>query len=162
MTTLPKPLTACLVLAAAAWPARGAPAPQADAALWQRECAFADTMARRDLEAFGRFVAEQAVFHSGPAPLRGRAAVQAYWQRFYAEAQAPFSWYPDVAELLEPDRLAHTSGPVFGPDGALVARFHTVWRKEADGQWRVLLDHGGPASPGDRERHPRPDPEACR
>ena len=153
---------ALLVLMAATLPSLAAPPATADAELWRRECAFAATMAERNLQAFAGFVSEQAVFHSGPTPLKGREAVRRFWQRFYADAAAPLSWYPDQAELLEPDRLAHTSGPVFGADGKLSGRFHTIWRKEADGQWRVLLDHGGPPDARDGERHARPDPDACR
>ncbi|HLO95435.1 MAG TPA: nuclear transport factor 2 family protein [Burkholderiaceae bacterium] len=141
---------------------RASPPATADAELWRRECAFAATMAERDLDAFGGFVSEQAIFHSGPTPLKGREAVRAHWQRFYSGPAAPFSWYPDQAELLEPGRLAHTSGPVFGADGALIGRFYTIWRKETDGAWRVLLDHGGPPNARDSERHARPDPDACR
>ena len=153
---------ALLGLMAAALPSLAAPPATADAELWRRECAFATTMADRDLQAFAGFVSEQAIFHSGPTPLKGRAAVRGFWQRFYTEAAAPFSWYPDRAELLEAGRLAHTSGPVFGADGALIGRFYSIWRKETDGEWRVLLDHGGPPDAKDRERHARPDPEACR
>ncbi|MGM9515248.1 YybH family protein [Roseateles sp. DB2] len=157
-------LRLCLLggVLAPAVPALAAPPASADVELWRRECAFAATMAQRDLQAFAGFVADPAVFHSGPTPLKGRDAVRTYWQRFYAEPAAPFSWYPDLAEMLEPERLAHTSGPVFGNDGALIGRFHTLWRKEPDGQWRVLLDHGSPPDARDRERHARPDPEACR
>ncbi len=148
-------------LMAAILPAQATPPASADAEVWRRECAFAATMADRDLQAFASFVSEQALFHSGPTPLKGREAVRGFWQRFYTEAAAPFSWYPDRAELLEPGRLAHTSGPVFGADGALIGRFYTIWRKEADGEWRVLHDHGGPPDAKDRERHARPDPDAC-
>lgn len=155
-------LGALLGLMAAAQPVLAAPPASADAELWRRECGFAATMAQRDLQAFAGFVSEQALFHSGPAPLKGRAAVTGFWQRFYTETTAPFSWYPDRAELLEPGRLAHTSGPVFGADGALIGRFYSIWRKEADGEWRVLHDHGGPPDAKDRERHARPDPDACR
>ncbi|MBB2485547.1 nuclear transport factor 2 family protein [Mitsuaria sp. WAJ17] len=155
-------LGAFVGLMAAVLPSQAAPQATADAELWRRECAFAATMADRDLQAFAGFVSEQAVFHSGPTPLKGREAVRSFWQRFYTEAAAPFSWYPDQAELLEPGRLAYTSGPVFGEDGRLIGRFHTIWRKESDGTWRVLLDHGGTPDAKDRERHARPDPEACR
>src|SRR4051812_34089605 len=59
------------------------------------ERAFARTMADRNLQAFSSFVSEEAVFFSGPTPLRGRAAVTAFWARFYNTPQAPFSWDPD-------------------------------------------------------------------
>src|SRR3954471_11787831 len=66
-----------------------------------RERAFAKTMADRDHAAFGTFVSEEAVFFTGPTPFRGRSAVAAGWQRFYASKEAPFSWEPDAVEVLD-------------------------------------------------------------
>jgi ketosteroid isomerase-like protein len=106
------------------------------------ERAFARTMADRDLARFATFVAEDTVFFSGPAPLRGRAAVVAGWKRYYKEREAPFSWEPDQVEVLASGELAHSSGPVRDPQGKLVGRFNSVWRQEAPGIWRVIFDRG--------------------
>jgi ketosteroid isomerase-like protein len=108
------------------------------------ERAFAKTMADRDHQAFGRYVAEDTVFFSGPTPLRGRAAVVAGWKRFYDKPDAPFSWEPDQVEVLASGELAHSSGPVRDPGGKLVSRFNSVWRQEAPGVWRVIFDRGEP------------------
>src|SRR5688500_9526827 len=63
------------------------------------ERAFAKTMADRDLNAFGSFLAEDTVFFSGPKPIHGKQAVIADWKRFYERPQAPFSWEPTVVEV---------------------------------------------------------------
>src|SRR4029453_11734720 len=79
------------------------------------ERAFAKTMADRDHEAFTRFLADETIFFSGPTPLRGKAAVAAYWKRFYEKPQAPFSWKPDHVEVLDSGTLALSTGPVTDP-----------------------------------------------
>lgn len=127
-----------------------APAPAATTgaardAVFAAERAFARSMAQRDLEAFARHVSPEAVFFTTPDPLRGREAVVQYWSRWYAGPQAPFSWEPEQVEVLDSGTLAISSGPVRNPQGKLVARFTSVWRLEADGQWRVVFDKGNAA-----------------
>jgi uncharacterized protein (TIGR02246 family) len=106
------------------------------------ETAFAQTMADRDFAAFGRFIADDAVFLNGNDPLRGKAAILAFWQKFYAEPAAPFAWQPDTVQVLPTGDLAQTVGPVTGPDGKVFARFYSTWRREPDGRWLVVLDNG--------------------
>jgi ketosteroid isomerase-like protein len=106
------------------------------------EMAFAKTMADRDPSAFASFIADDAIFLNGGSPLRGKPAVVGYWKRFYGDTAAPFSWKPDLVEVLETGTLAHTEGPVSAPDGAVVARFYSTWRLEKNGRWKVVFDHG--------------------
>ena len=107
-----------------------------------REVAFAKTMADRDLEAFLSFVSPEAIFFNGNEPLRGRDAIARGWAPFFDGATPPFSWHPDVVEVLESGRLALSSGPVRGASGEEVGRFNSIWRKDPDGQWRVVFDKG--------------------
>ena len=55
---------------------------------------------------------------------------------------APFSWSPDLVQVLETGGLAISSGPVVAASGESSGRFNSIWRKEADGQWRVVFDKG--------------------
>lgn len=107
-----------------------------------REIAFAKTMADRDLDAFLTFVSPEAIFFTGDDPLRGRDAVARAWSGFFEGPEAPFSWHPDIVEVLESGRLALSSGPVLNVSGESVGRFNSIWRKEADGEWRVVFDKG--------------------
>lgn len=106
------------------------------------ERAFARSMAERDLGAFGRFLSADAVFDGTDKPLRGKAAVLAAWQRYFEGPQAPFSWEPDQVLVMSDGQLALSSGPVRDPSGRLIARFQSVWRQEAPGVWRIVLDSG--------------------
>lgn len=121
----------------------------AAAQVLEAENAFARTMAERDVEAFAQFVSNEAVFFGDTAIHRGRAEVVRAWSPYFADEEAPFSWAPEVIEVLESGDLAHSSGPVFDQRGRLVGYFYSVWRLEPDGRWRVVFDRGGPV-PADR------------
>jgi ketosteroid isomerase-like protein len=107
-----------------------------------REIAFAKTMADRDLDAFGTFISSEAIFFNGNTPLRGREAVTSAWAGYFEGEEAPFSWHPDTVEALDSGQLAISSGPVLSPTGEALGRFNSIWRKEADGEWRVIFDKG--------------------
>ncbi len=111
------------------------------------ETAFAATMAGRDLAAFGSFVADEALFFGRRGVLRGRTAVVDGWKPFFDGPKAPFSWAPESVEVLDSGTLAMSSGPVYDPDGKVTGTFSSIWRREADGRWRVLFDKGCPACP---------------
>jgi ketosteroid isomerase-like protein len=107
-----------------------------------REIAFAKSMADRDLEAFRSFISPEAVFFNRNEPLRGPDAIAQAWTPFFEGETAPFSWHPDLTEVLGSGRLALSSGPVVGASGEVVGRFNSIWRKDEDGQWRVVFDKG--------------------
>ncbi len=107
-----------------------------------RELAFAKTMADRDLAAFLSYISPEAIFFNDNQPLRGHAEISAGWAAFFKGEAAPFSWRPDVVEILNSGKLALSSGPVFSPSGDESGRFNSIWRLDDDGQWRVVFDKG--------------------
>jgi ketosteroid isomerase-like protein len=109
------------------------------------EIAFAKTMADRDLKAFATFLASEAVFTNGSKAARGAAAVMAEWKPLYEGPVAPFSWTPETVQVLDSGTLALSSGPVLDPKGKRVGTFNSIWRREASGSWKVVIDHGCPA-----------------
>lgn len=115
---------------------------QLQAQVTAAEVAFAKTMADRDHAAFASFISEEAVFISEGKPVRGQAAISASWKKFYDSPRAPFSWKPDLVEVLPSGALAYSTGPVSTPDGKVFARFNSIWRLEAPGVWRVVFDSG--------------------
>ena len=130
--------------AVAAQKAQGGPQPQRAA---EAERGFAASMAKRDPKAFASFISEEAIFmgsSDAPRVLRGRAAIVEGWKPFFDGPTAPFSWEPDIVEVLDSGSMALTSGPVHDPEGKLIGRFNSIWRLEGDGRWRVLFDRGAP------------------
>lgn len=110
----------------------------------QTEIAFAKSMADRDHAAFASFLADEAVFFGPDRVLRGKREVVEGWKGYYAAAKAPFSWEPERVEVVDSGTIAMSSGPVRDPSGQRVGTFNSVWRREGDGRWKIVLDNGCP------------------
>lgn len=106
------------------------------------ERAFAaDAGARGARAAFLAVLADDSVVLS-PGPRAGRTVWEAR-----EDLAGRLEWAPAVAEVAAAGDLAYTSGPWrFTPKDsdkpAAWGEFLTLWRKQADGSWKVLLDHG--------------------
>jgi ketosteroid isomerase-like protein len=106
------------------------------------ESSFAASMARRDFDAFASHVSPEAIFFGDTTVMRGKEAVLNGWRRFFQKPDAPFSWKPDVIEVLQSGNLAISNGPVFDPAGKRVGNFSSIWRREPDGSWKIIFDKG--------------------
>jgi ketosteroid isomerase-like protein len=121
---------------------QGGPNPQRVADV---ERAFAATMAKRDLAGFSALISQEAIFMGAadaPRVLRGRQAIVDAWKQYFDGPTAPFSWEPDIVEVLDSGTMGLTSGPVHDPKGELSGRFNSIWRLEPDGRWRIVFDRG--------------------
>ena len=115
-----------------------------------REIGFSKSVEARDREAFTAYIDADARFVSGSVA-RGPDAVTAAWAVFF-DADGPLiKWRPKYIEVLENGELALSRGPyrlvTHDDDGKVIEHwgtFNSVWRLNADGQWRVVFDAGGP------------------
>jgi len=135
-------ISLALALAVVSADAKTKPDPRGE--VFAAESSFAATMAARNLKAFESYVARDAVFFGRRGVLRGNAAVVEGWKSLFEDPKPPFSWRPEVVEVLDSGKLANSSGPVMDPDGKLIGMFNSVWRLESDGHWRVVFDKGCP------------------
>jgi ketosteroid isomerase-like protein len=110
--------------------------------VFMAESSFAASMAHRNLEAFASHVSPEAIFFGDTTVMRGKQAVLDGWKRFFVKPNAPFSWSPDVIEVLPSGNLALSSGPVFDPAGQKIGTFSSIWRREPDGRWQIIFDKG--------------------
>jgi ketosteroid isomerase-like protein len=106
------------------------------------ESSFAASMAERNLAAFASHVSPEAVFFGDTTVMRGKEEVLARWRGFFTDANAPFSWKPEVIEVLSSGRLALSSGPVFDAKGKKLGSFNSIWRRDQDGRWKIIFDKG--------------------
>lgn len=114
----------------------------ADVQVMAVERAFAKTMADRDHRAFKAFLSTETVFLSGSAVTRGGDAVADQWQAFFIDEAAPFSWAPEIVEVLDSGMLAISTGPVWDAKGQRIATYTSIWRQEEPGVWRIVFDRG--------------------
>lgn len=126
---LPPPVTTATLLAS--------PTAQVMAA----ERAFAKTVADRDFKAFTSYLASDAIFFSGTSVQHGAVEVAAAWKPSFSGVKPPFSWAPDVVEVLASGKLALSTGPVY-VGGKMVSRYNSIWRLEAPNTWRIVFDKG--------------------
>jgi ketosteroid isomerase-like protein len=107
------------------------------------EIAFAKTLADRDLAKFRSMIAPDVIWLADQ-PLRGPDEVLTRWSKFFEGPTAPFSWAPELVEVQDGGNLALTTGPVFDPSGKRVATFTSIWRRESNGEWKIIFDRGCP------------------
>jgi ketosteroid isomerase-like protein len=118
---------------------------------------FAKDVLARGGSAFADWFAEDAVaLNNGAAPLIGKVAIarSATW----LPKDYQLSWTPTDAQMGPSGDMGYTWGHFEGrsKDAAgnpvtTSGRYITVWRKQPDGSWKVVLDAGAnePAGAGD-------------
>jgi ketosteroid isomerase-like protein len=151
--TIWKPLIAAAVwtvLSVAPGHSQGIDLQGAAAPIVKADTEFARSVADKNRERFLSMIAETATFNGGSAnELRGRDAIMKEWAGFFAADGPTLTWAPAKGEVLGAGDLGYTSGrsvlTVKGADGKTTERhgqYVTVWRKQADGTWKVVFDTG--------------------
>ncbi|HEX2764830.1 MAG TPA: hypothetical protein VHM92_13435 [Allosphingosinicella sp.] len=65
------------------------------------------------------------------------------WLKDRRDPPRAVMWWPSQAWLSCDGTTAVTTGPWLREGGRLAGYFTTVWRRQPDGGWKWLLDHGG-------------------
>jgi ketosteroid isomerase-like protein len=140
-------LAASSLLRPAARPDRAA----AWASLVDAERSFARTSEEKGVrEAFLAWLGPDAVVFR-PAPVEGRPV----YERMDPAVPAVLTWGPEIADVAASGELGYTSGPYElrpgrGAEPSGFGHYVSIWKKQPDGAWRVVLDAGVP--------HPPPGP----
>lgn len=124
------------------------------AALRQTELDFAHAFADRDVARFASFVSDGARFTGGGKVTEGKSAILERWSKMMQDPNLTLTWTPDIVEISAAGDLGYTSGPyqitVKRADGSTASergRFASVWRRHADGKYRIVFDIGSPEEP---------------
>ena len=132
--------------------------------LFDLEARVAKDVRARGGAAFADWFAEDGVaLNNGQAPLIGRVAIVkgANWDPKVYQ----LTWTPTDAQMGPSGDMGYTWGHFEGhsKDAAgnpvtTSGRYMTIWRRQADGVWKVVLDAGAnePASAGDCCKLPTP------
>ena len=136
-------ISICLLLLVLALPASAADRTDEVRAT---EIAFAKAFADRDAKKFFSYLADDAQFFGRQKTMRGKQEVIANWSEFFKPAVAPFRWQPDRVVTNAAGDLGFSSGPVFDEAGVQIGTFTSIWTRQSDGSWKILID-GGSACP---------------
>lgn len=158
-----------MLAAAAASPPASVPLSADECAVFARELSFARSVAAHDAAAFAEHVAPDAAFGAGsPRPQRGRDAIVRAWGPIIRGDGIVLEWYPARTTVV--GDVAWSTGPALTEEtdasGTHYRRgaFQSVWRRDADGTWRVVLDAGTPpreVTADDAEAFRKARPAAC-
>jgi ketosteroid isomerase-like protein len=95
-------------------------------------------------EAFLHFIADDGVMFGPEGPTPGKAFLSAAQPPPPGTPKLQLVWWPVHAEIARSADLGWTTGPSKRTRGDQVryGYFLTVWKKQPDGNWRFLMDHG--------------------
>jgi ketosteroid isomerase-like protein len=123
--------------------------------LLERDAEFDRVTAAEGMEGFLSFIADDAAFFPANAPIvTGREAVGAAWVEVLTTPGVSLRWQPIKAELARSGELGYTYGryqlTATDAEGQSVTRYGkyvTIWKKQPDGAWRVVVDIGNASPP---------------
>jgi ketosteroid isomerase-like protein len=145
-------LSSCQASATPAPPsAPAAPSPSSACAVWDREVAFARSVADHDAAAFAEHVHPGAIFLDAHGASQGRDAVVKAWDPLVRGEGLRLGWHPTSVLATGDPRVALSRGPYWlaidkpgAPTKYMTGNFQSIWARDADGAWRVLVDGGTP------------------
>lgn len=125
-----------------------------EAAIRATDAGWLAAATAHDLERILPFWADDAtIFPPGDSPIVGKEAIRRYVASAFATPGFSITWQTDKVEISESGDLAYSTGidriSVKGPDGKPVTeenRSVAVWKKQADGSWKCVVDMMSPAA----------------
>ena len=96
--------------------------------------------------AFSHYADSSAVINRGGAVIHGKDSIRLYYQASRFKSMS-LTWEPDFAAVSSSADLGYTYGKYLltardstGKETRSRGIFHTVWKKQSDGQWRFVWD----------------------
>jgi ketosteroid isomerase-like protein len=135
-------------------PEASAPEPAPDASvLMEADRAFAAAVAEGGSEAWASWFAEDgAMIQPRVGEIRGRADIRGY-VTWLDDPQVSLRWEPARADIAASGDLGWTTGRFVsegvddnGQPTRGEGRYVSIWRRAADGSWKVVMDLGNPTS----------------
>lgn len=118
---------------------------------------LAKAVADRNLESFVALVDNDAVFF-GRDISRGRDAVSKAWLPFFTDRNLFLKWHPTEVHVSSSADLGYSIGEyerigkdASGNPATAIGNYVSIWRKQPDGKWKVVLDIGTPGTPAGKK-----------
>ncbi len=113
--------------------------------------AFARAVAERGVDGWVSFFAADGMMVSGQLTTKGQDSIRALMTPAFADPSYALEWEPTHAEVAASGDFGYTLGRYVSSqtdaEGSAVRQtgsYVSVWRKDADGMWKVALDVGSP------------------
>lgn len=138
---------------AACSPTAGSPDPAAvTASLIAADQAFAAATAARRLEGWMEAFDSTAIQMEPDVPFTpGLPAIRAAMAPVFADTTWHLTWQPALAFASQAGDLGYTLGTwrstrtdAAGAEHIATGKYMTIWRRQADGGWKVVFDGGNP------------------
>ena len=146
-------LACLLALAASVARAQAAEVEATKRAIRIADLELAKAVADRSLQTFVSLVDDDAIFF-GKGVARGKNAVSKAWLPFFTDRTLFLKWYPTQVEISSSGDLGYsigeyerTSKDAAGYPASVTGNYVSIWRKQADGRWKIVLDIGTPGTP---------------
>ena len=115
--------------------------------IFETEKAFATLAKEKGLKiAFTTFASDEAVLFRENKLIKGKKEIEAYFEKQTLK-DVQLDWAPDFISVAETGDLGYTYGPYkfegineAGETIKTMGIFHTVWKKEPNGEWRYVWD----------------------
>ncbi len=124
-------------------------AADAKQSLMDADIAFEKATIERGLDGWMSWFADDAQLNTPGGEVKGKAALRTFYSRMFARPEFSIRWKPLHAEAAKDGSLGYTYGASeisFKDEAGTVqrrnGRYVTVWRRLADGNWKVITDLG--------------------
>jgi ketosteroid isomerase-like protein len=122
-------------------------------ALLEADRLFSEEAAERGVDGWLAWFEADGTMVQGEGEVRGHDAIRELMAPFFADSTIQLVWDPLRAEISEDNRLGYTIGAYrvirvgVAEDEPPLSHgmYLTVWRRQADGAWKVAADIGAPA-----------------
>jgi uncharacterized protein (TIGR02246 family) len=119
-----------------------------EAAIRRTDADWLAAAASRDINRVLPFWADDAtILTPGTPPIVGKEPIRKYVAESFATPGFSIRWKTDKVEVSQSGDLAYTTGTnqisFNGPDGKVLTqdgRSVTIWKKQADGSWKCIVD----------------------
>jgi ketosteroid isomerase-like protein len=113
----------------------------------ETEKAFVNLVKEKGIKvAFLMYASENAVLNRGNKLIKGKKAIEEYYEN-YKYPLARLEWEPDFIDVSDSGDLGYSYGQykfeatdVSGKVIKDTGTFHTVWKRQSNGEWRYVWD----------------------
>ena len=111
------------------------------------EKAFAQLVKEKGMKiGFLTYASDQAVLNRGGKLIRGKKEIEVYFDQLTLK-DVRLEWAPDFVDVSASGDLGYTYGKYIfeaidqtGQETRSTGIFHTVWKREPNGEWRYVWD----------------------